>query len=145
MSHITQHIGDSYKAFELTFDGTEGKGQAGIPFNWPNVEKPSIISGFFIYEVFYRVTTPLVSATPATDNITFGIDVDEPDSILNSTNGIIDTLNANATGIKIEPKYTKSTDVRDLVLNFNGNDITAGTIEFKLKISHCISITTEVE
>lgn len=118
-----------------TFDGTAGNGANGDFITL--ADEPTLDTGEFIYEVFYRVTTTLTSGDTAGTYLTSGINVDDNDAILNSTTGIIDTLNAGAAGTKPTHVYSKSTiDRRDIVLKTEGtNDITGGTIEIILLVA----------
>ena len=114
----------------ITFTGASGYGLTGVPFSWDDA--PQAKSDEYIYEVFYRVTTPIVSSVTASDYILAGIEVDDIDCIFNSTTGIIDTLNSNAAGFKLNPDYTKATATRSLPFFAEGSHITAGTIEITL-------------
>jgi hypothetical protein len=118
----------------LTFDGTAGKGanSQGITID----SDYKLENGEYICGVFYRVTTPLVSGDGAGTYIELGIPVDDASAILNSTTGIVDTLNAGAIGTKISHSYTKATTTRDITGDVKGtSDITAGEIEIVVSIA----------
>jgi hypothetical protein len=117
-----------------TFDGTIGNGAEDSTTDFKGFDiTASLNEGEFIYEVFYRVTTPFNSS--ATIYLQAGIKTDEEDAALDSTTGILDTLNANASGFKLNPKYTKSIiDGREILLVPKAGDITAGTVEIILTI-----------
>lgn len=130
----------SYEPFRLlnipfTFTGAVGFGANGSDLTLGLA--PYLDEGEYVYEVFYRITTPLTSGDTAGTYLQLGIGVDDNDCIFNSTTGIVDTLNATTTGVKIEPAYTKSTIDGRLVSGTAGgtNDITGGTIEILLTIA----------
>jgi hypothetical protein len=120
---------------EKTFDGTIGNGaeDSTTAIDVDGVY-PFLDEGEYIYDVFYRITTPFNSS--ATIYLQFGIIGDEPTAIFNGTTGILDTLNSVATGVKLSPLYTKSAiDGRALLMVPKLGDITAGTIEITLTIA----------
>lgn len=122
---------------DFTFTGESGFGANGVPLSIAEDVAPCLNQEEFVYEVFYRITTPLTSGDAAGTYLKAGLNVDDDDCILNSTTGIIDTLNAGATGTKPVHAYTKSTiNTRIIELIPEGtNDITGGTIELILIIA----------
>ena len=129
----------------IEFDGTSGKGELNTPLEQKcyiesGCDLHQIVNGDFIQEVFYKVTEPLVTADSANTYIEAGFkeknkNGDFGDYALNSTTGIIDTLNSNSSGKKLEPDYTSA--VKDTVLNFipkGSSPITGGVIEFYISV-----------
>lgn len=131
-------IYDNFRAIKIekTFDGTIASGaedsETDISVEGVN---PTLFEGEYVYDVFYRVTTPFNSSP--TIYLEAGIKTDDQDCILDGTTGILDTLNSNSTGLKSNPvAYTKSTiEGRDLILVPKNGDITAGVIELTLVIA----------
>lgn len=124
-------------SFSFTFDGSSGFGLNATASVINRNPIPFLDEGEFVSEVFYRVTTPLTSGDTAGTYFKIGLNVDDDDCVLNSTTGIIDTLNATALGTKPTHAYTKATaDGRELIMSTEGtNDITGGTIEIVLTIT----------
>jgi hypothetical protein len=127
-------------SIEMSFNGTGGAGATGN-FIIDRNPIPFLDIGEFVYEVFYRVTTTLVSAGAAT--LELGITTDDPDCILTTTTGLMSTLNTNGAGFKLNPgAYTKSTvDGRELIATVGTADITAGVLEVVLVIARAEPIT----
>jgi hypothetical protein len=130
----TNHENLRFVRIDMTFTGAGSSGATGN-FAIDKNPVPFIDSGEFIYEVFYRVTTTLVSAGAAT--LELGITTDDPDCALDTTTGLMSTLNSNAAGLKSAPvAYTKSTvDGRELIATVGTADITAGELEIILAIA----------
>lgn len=124
-------------SFPFTFTGDAGFGLNSTASVIDRNPIPFLDEGEYVSEVFYRVTTPLTSGDAAGTYFKIGLNVDDDDCVLNSTTGIINTLNAGATGDKPVHAYTKSiADGRELIMSTEGtNDITGGTIEIVLTIT----------
>lgn len=123
------------------FTGGAGAGADNTLFSLDMNPQPALTVDEFVYEVFYRVLDPLVSSNTAVSYLRIGIDVDDNDAILTSTTGILDTLNTNQLGFKLNPAYTKATDERLVICRtLGGVDITAGELEIILTIARCNEI-----
>jgi hypothetical protein len=125
-----------------TFTGAAFKGLNGSVITFTSIAN-GVKADEYIYEVFYRVTTPLTvgtgtgdtSGNPATTYLQVGIEDDAPAVILTPTTGIVDTLNTNNAGFKPQNLYTKAVINRAIVGAVGGTDsITGGTIELTLVI-----------
>jgi hypothetical protein len=120
------------------FTGASNFGADNTLFSLDMNPQPALQTDEFVYEVFYRVLDPLVSSNTATSYLRIGLDVDDTDAILNSTTGILDTLNTNQLGFRLNPAYTKATDERLIICRtLGGNDITVGELEIILTIARC--------
>jgi hypothetical protein len=129
----------------FTFTGASGAGANNFPLSIDSNPTPFLLEDEFVYEVFYRVTNPLTSGDLAGTYLRVGIDVDDVDAILNSTTGILNTLNTNADGFKLNPAYTKATEQRNIVMRPLGtDDITGGEIEIILTIAKCNPVQLDV-
>jgi len=124
-----------YIKVEFTFTGAIGSGAQDSTTILANI--PTINEDEYISEVFYRVTSAFNSS--ATIYLQAGISTDKIDAALDSTTGVLDTMNTNGfTGGGYKPPnyYNKSTiDGRTLLLVPKLGDITAGTIELTLTIA----------
>jgi hypothetical protein len=127
------------------FTGAANFGADNTLFSLDMNPQPALAVDEFVYEVFYRVLDPLVSSNTAVSFLRIGIDVDDNDAILNATTGILDTLNTNQLGLKLNPAYTKATDERLIICRtLGGADITAGELEIILTIARCNEIEVDL-
>ena len=124
-----------YAKIVHTFTGAANDGANGTVTTLDNI--PTLDIGEYIYDVFYRVTTPFTSS--ASFYLKVGIATDAPLAILNATTGIFDTMNTNATGLKPvvgTTSFNKCTvDGRNIEVIPVGGDLTAGTVEITLTIA----------
>jgi outer membrane protein assembly factor BamA len=129
-----------YIRVEVEFDGAIGSGAQDSTTVLTDI--PTINKDEYISEVFYRVVQDSGAAilnSSATIYLQAGISTDDVDAALNSTTGVLDTMNTNGfTGGGYKPPhfYTKSIiDGRTLLLVPKLGDITSGIVELTLTIA----------
>jgi hypothetical protein len=111
--------------FSKTFDGSTGDGEVGAL----TIDSFTIPTGYFIEETLVDVGAGLTGG----GYITLGIATDDVDAALDSTSGLVTTLNSNIVS-KVSGPLVKAGANRALVAAVGGSDITAGTANFIVRL-----------
>lgn len=130
MDDCTLNPSQEFIRTTVTFTGAAGSGAVGAV----TIPPYQIPTGFFIEEVFINTNITLVAAD-GTSNITLGVATDAPTSGLNSTTGLVTTLNTNVTTRVVASAFTKATTTRNLVINVGGSAINSGAISLIIRLS----------